>query len=629
MTTQSLRGIIGTEPLHWRGDRANFGQFNAAFQSLLGSPRLLAPQEMAAFQEFVRTLAYPSNPNQPLDRSLAPQSAAGRNAFLNNRLDGNIFTCNQCHALGNSGTNGLIITAAALGESQPFKVPQLRGLYQKTGLTRTPGEKITGYGFVHDGSFDTLFNFLQADPFTFPAGQAGNQMRRDIEAFLLALDTGTPPAIGLQVTANAENRSSADVSARTNLLMQRAGAGDCDLVVTGVYGGARRGFLFAGGLFQPDSASEPTLTLQQLLDSVGAGSELTFTGVPAGRGRQMAIDADGDGLLNDDEPRASVQITGRVVDASGSGVAGVTVNLGGAQTAVARTDSAGRFTFGLVSAAGAHTVTPAGGGLTFSPASRTIANPAWNQTAYFLAGSATGSALDAAPFFVTQHYNDFLNRDPDQAGLDFWAGQTTNCGNSDLLVCRINVSAAFYLSIEFQETGFLVHRLTEASFDRMPFYGEFFPDMQRLGRGVVVGQGAWQQQLATNQQAFVVGWVERPAFRAVYDPMGNQQYVDTLAARAGIPDGQVDKATLVSRLNAGLETRASVLLKIAENAAFVGQEKSRAFVLMQYLGYLRRDSDPAGFDFWLTKLNNHGGDYVSAEMVKAFITSPEYAERFK
>ena len=74
--------------------------------------------------------------------------------------------------------------------------------------------------------------------------------------------------------------------------------------------------------------------------------------------------------------------------------------------------------------------------------------------------------------------------------------------------------------------------------------------------------------------------------------------------------------------------------QIVENQTFAEREFNRAFVLMQYFGYLRRNPDDApdgnmrGFNFWLTKLNQFGGNFVSAEMVKAFITSDEYRRRF-
>ena len=110
--------------------------------------------------------------------------------------------------------------------------------------------------------------------------------------------------------------------------------------------------------------------------------------------------------------------------------------------------------------------------------------------------------------------------------------------------------------------------------------------------------------------------------------MSNAQYVDALIANTGVPFGQADRDSLLGRLNAGQETRASVLRKVAESAAFTNNEKNQAFVMMQYFGYMRRDPDEAGFAFWLKKLNDHGGNFIEAQMVRSFIVSGEYRERF-
>src|SRR6185312_11374145 len=234
MLTQSLRGITGTEPLHWRGDRAALNSFNPAFMSLLGGPRQLTGQEMADFQAFITSLSYPPNPNENLDRTMpnpssGPSAARGAQLFSDpNRLfDGNAFNCNFCHTANNfgPGTNRALVPAFAIDESQDMKVPQLRGMYQKTGFFRAPGEQITGYGFIHDGSTDTLFTFLHANPFVFQ----NDGQRRDIEQFLLAFDSGIAPAVGLQVTVDADNKASATVLDRINLLQSQAAVGNCDL----------------------------------------------------------------------------------------------------------------------------------------------------------------------------------------------------------------------------------------------------------------------------------------------------------------------------------------------------------------------------------------------------------------
>ncbi|MEK6281708.1 MAG: DUF4214 domain-containing protein [Acidobacteriota bacterium] len=305
MTTQSLRGIVGTEPLHWRGDRGTLADFNTAFQSLLGGPRQLTTDEMNAFTSFTKTMTYPPNPNQNLDRTL-PNPATGPNATRGSQLfntatfDAGVLTCNQCHTASGfgTGTNKLLIPGVLLQESQDFKVPQLRGQYQKTGFFRTSGEQLTGYGFLHDGSIDTLLTFLHAPVFTF---QNDNQ-RRDVEQFVLSFDSGIAPAVGVQVTANADNKTSSAVTNRINLLMSQATAGNCDLVVRGIYSGAPRGFLYTGnGLFQTDRQSETPVSLQQLLQSAGAGAELTFTGLPAGDGHRNALDRNKNSILDGEE----------------------------------------------------------------------------------------------------------------------------------------------------------------------------------------------------------------------------------------------------------------------------------------------------------------------------------------
>jgi YVTN family beta-propeller protein len=306
MTTQSLRGIIGNEPLHWRGDRSKLSDFNAAFVSLLGGPRQLTSEEMAAFEAFVLTLTYPPNPFQNLDRTFpyppsGPSAARGQRLFNNSRLDAAILTCDQCHTTGSnfrSGTNNVIIPGLLLQEPQDFKVPQLRGLYQKVGMRKEPGEQSVGFGFIHDGSIDTLFSFLRLPVFTF----SNDDDRRDVEAFLLAFDSGIAPAVGLQVTAGGENKLSVVVTKRLTLLMGQADVANCDLIVKGVFRGERRGFLYVGnGMFQTDRHADSPLSLQELLQAAGAGAELTFTGVPAGSGRRLGIDRNADGKLDGDQ----------------------------------------------------------------------------------------------------------------------------------------------------------------------------------------------------------------------------------------------------------------------------------------------------------------------------------------
>lgn len=254
------------------------------------------------------------------------------------------------------------------------------------------------------------------------------------------------------------------------------------------------------------------------------------------------------------------------------------------------------------------------------------------------------NVIDETPNFVCQHYHDFLNRDPDPAGLQFWTGVIDSCGGNQTCINdkRVQVSAAFFLSIEYQETGFLVYRTYTTAFGptrigaTVPLTNlEFQPDVQRIGRGVLVGVGNWQAQLETNKVDYFNEFVARPTFIAAFPTtVMNAQYVDALNTNAGGALSQAERDALVTGLTAGTETRATVLRKVAEDSDLKAAQFNRAFVLNEYFGYLRRDPnaspdvDFSGYNFWLNKLNSFNGDFVKSDMVKAFITSGEYRQRF-
>ena len=254
--------------------------------------------------------------------------------------------------------------------------------------------------------------------------------------------------------------------------------------------------------------------------------------------------------------------------------------------------------------------------------------------------------INDADFYVTQQYVDFLSRFPDQNGFNFWTNDITTCGanQSCIDVKRVNVSAAFFLSIEFQETGYLVYKMYEAGFGNLPNKPvpvrreDFMPDTRTIGNGVVVGAPNWQDTLNNNKNAFALTFVQRAAFQAAFPAnMTAQQFVDKLDANAGLVLTSSEKNDLVAVLGAtpaDATKRASVLRSVAENANLSQRDFNKAFVLMQYFGYLRRNPDDApdgnfaGYNFWLTKLNQFNGNFVDAEMVRAFIVSGEYLNRF-
>jgi uncharacterized protein (TIGR03118 family) len=417
--------------------------------------------------------------------------------------------------------------------------------------------------------------------------------------------------------------------------------------------------------------------------------------------------------------------------------------------------------------------------------------------------ASTNNPIDTASFFVRQNYLDFLNREPDSAGLNFWTNQITSCGSdvNCIAVKRINVSAAFFLSQEFQTTGMLAYLSNKAAFGSSAsgspapvLYGEFEREVQQLQTNLVFGQPGFDAQLEANKQAYFNDFINRPDFQdALPGTLTNAAYVDKLLTNAGItpsqtrlfvanltnsqevppttpttstgaarpasfgtakfrlnaaqdamtmtatisnidvtgsqtadtndnliaahihagasvapgvngpvvwgffgspfndttpndatntptpggvggiftgkwdapegngtnlaaqltnfrtghayinfhttqfPGGEIRgnipaedafRNSLVAGLDAATMTRAQVVRAIAESEEFSSNEFNRAFVTMEYFGYLRRDPDTAGFNFWLNKLNAFNGNFIDAEMVKAFLGSSEYRQRF-
>jgi hypothetical protein len=251
--------------------------------------------------------------------------------------------------------------------------------------------------------------------------------------------------------------------------------------------------------------------------------------------------------------------------------------------------------------------------------------------------SANPNSIDLPEFFVRQHYLDFLNREPEPGGLAYWTNRITECGSdlSCIHVRRIGVSAAFFIEMEFQETGYYVYRIYKASFGRKPTFEEFMPDRSQVSAGT---------NLEASKQAFAEQWVQRPAFVTAYPlTMSNTEVVNKLFDSAGLIAAIYNplRQQEILLMNAG-RSRALVLRDVIEIADFKNipdpnnprynelkqvSQYNPAFVLMQYFGYLRRNVDPAGYAFWVDVINNREPNNYPA-MVCAFLTSSEYQLRF-
>ncbi len=328
MTTQSLRGLANHGSMHWRGDRtggndpggspfdeiAAFKKFNVAFPGLVGRASEIPDADMQAFAEFTLSITYPPNPIRALDNSLTTAEQEGRNVYFG-RITDVLFNCNGCHTLdptvnatpdgsfsietGFFGTDGF---GTFEGEPQMFKVAHLRNAYQKVGMFGIApgshtGPQVRGFGFLHDGSVDTIANFLSASVFDLTPTE-----RNRLQRFVLAFDSNLKPIVGQQVTLSAAVNSNA-ANNRATLILARGAAGDCDVVVRTVIDGELRGGLrLPDGTFQLDRASDPTVTDAELRAAVVLpGQELTYMCVPRGSGERIGLDRDEDGFFDRDE----------------------------------------------------------------------------------------------------------------------------------------------------------------------------------------------------------------------------------------------------------------------------------------------------------------------------------------
>lgn len=361
MTTQTLQDIIGKEPLHWRGDRKGLEHFNAAFMLLQGDDEVLTSTEMQEFENFLATIHFPPNPFRKLDNTLPtsmplpghytsgrfgppgqplPNGNAVRGLSLYrfpNLLDRGTLACATCHTLPSGmgtnftwtgatyvpippGPNGELHHAMVSvdGSTQrSFKTPQIRNAYEKVGFDTTQLVNRAGFGFLHDGSVDSLARFISEPAFNVQS----DQDVADLVAFVLCisgseLPTGStsqpfePPgtssrdahaAVGRQTTLVDEAQASPEQLALIDTLAALAASTKVDLVVKGLVANRQRGYvLVSAGSFQSDRAAQ-TLSLASLKALAAPGAELTFTAVPRGSGVRIGIDRDLDGHYDRDE----------------------------------------------------------------------------------------------------------------------------------------------------------------------------------------------------------------------------------------------------------------------------------------------------------------------------------------
>jgi mono/diheme cytochrome c family protein len=361
MVTQTLQDIIGKEVLHWRGDRDSLEAFNPAFKSLQGAEDGLTQTEMNEFKAFLATLTFPPNPFRNVDNSLSTKvplpgrfapngrplpdgdAAQGLDIFRRRNVGPKepFISCATCHTLptgmgasvtwnfslnkydtiapGPNGENHAPVTASDFTAAGVLKIPQLRNLYEKEGMSLTQQESLSGFGFRHNGAVDSLTHFLDLP--SFPAMSA--QELANLQAFLLSFSGSDLPqgslddifeplgpasqdthaAVGQQITLSSASLSK-DESGKVELFLRLADSGKVGLVVKGRQGGIARGYTYMGhGEFQSDRASQQ-VSASLLKVMAGPGNELTWTVVAKGTERRIGIDRDEDGTYDRDEVEA-------------------------------------------------------------------------------------------------------------------------------------------------------------------------------------------------------------------------------------------------------------------------------------------------------------------------------------
>jgi hypothetical protein len=391
--------------------------------------------------------------------------------------------------------------------------------------------------------------------------------------------------------------------------------------------GSNAGFLHVHMLFPGMAGSTAQLRFEFAQDSNGICTDVRPTDTNCG----VLVDNLVVNNITYSAPTASdASLSGQVLTPDGQPLAGVVMQLGGNKSERAVTGSDGVYRFDNLGTGQFYTVHPARSNYSFSPSERSFSLAADKTDAVFTAtplSQPVGNPLDTDMFFVRQQYVDFLGREPDAPGLAYWASEIDKCGldSACLNDRRIGVAAAFFIEQELQQTGSFVYRLYNAGFGRQLSYKEFSGD-----RGQVIGG----ESLVTSKETFLEQFVERQEFIEKYGATSSaESYVDallqTVRQSSGV-DLSSERATLIDKYNLirdNKEKRPEVLKDVIEAAAFKQAVYNPSFVLMEYFGYLKRDPETAGYNFWLNVLNNKEPQNYRG-MVCSFITSAEYQLRF-
>jgi hypothetical protein len=210
--------------------------------------------------------------------------------------------------------------------------------------------------------------------------------------------------------------------------------------------------------------------------------------------------------------------------------------------------------------------------------------------------------------FAMQQYRDFLNREGDSGGINFWANQIAGAQTT-----RGQCVESFFNSAEFQQTVAPVVRLYFAYFNRIPDYPglQFWINYFKSGHSL--------DEISDN-------FATSPEFTSTYGSLNNSQYVTLVYQNVlGRPPDTAGFNFWVGQLNTASMTRGQVMRNFSESSEYQSTSFNKVYVTMMYVGMLRRAPDQGGFDFWVGYM---GGGNSGLSLINGFLTSPEYHNRF-
>ncbi len=354
--------------------------------------------------------------------------------------------------------------------------------------------------------------------------------------------------------------------------------------------------------------SGPPILKPRLL---GTNGDLSATPLPAEAGKKLTIYVGGEGV--DQVPINGISVMSPFMTIDPDSLTlqqfGTSFPVIGFDVTVAAHASFGDYSIRLQSNSGEVAYLP--GGLTIDPG----------------VNSAAANPADDSRFFISQHYRDFLGREPTAVRANKWINELGNCG-SDADCARgrrVDVSAAF-VENEFLQTWSFIYRVYKVALGRRPTLSEFNSDRLKIVTD--------PEARGNSKLAFTKAFAVRPEFLEKYaTSVKADKFLEELMSSV-MQTAEVDlfseRGNLAALYDGTTTGRAEIIQRLADHPAFAKRESSKAFVLAQYFGYLRREPDESGYNFWLSTLDARTGSDSTAHraMVCAFITSAEYQSRF-